>query len=54
MERNHANRYTTDLCGRKATLNMNKVKHSELRSCVKVEVVVVNMVFNVHRNHKAY
>ena len=33
---------------------MNKVKHLELRSCVKVEVVGVNMVLNVHRNHKAY
>ena len=27
-------------CGRKATLNMNNMKHSELRSCVKVEAAV--------------
>ena len=29
------------LCGHEATLNMNKVKHSELRSCVKDEVDVL-------------
>ena len=29
-----------DLCGPKATLNLNSVKSSELMSCVKVEVDV--------------
>ena len=45
-------------CGRKATLEEEEeLKASELRSCVKGEVVVlksVNMVLNVHRNHQAY
>ena len=29
------------LCGRKATLNERIYRHSELRSCVKVEVAVL-------------